>query len=738
MGEVRVNVRLTNSADESAARRGYIDAAEIRTIEADALVDAGAVSLVVPSAVAERLGLARVDTQIAQYADGRTDEVDVTEPIHVQIMHRRAFREALVLGDEVIIGQTTLEKMDLLVDPRQRKVLPNPAHPDQPVIKIKRCRRPRRVVGVLSGLAVLAMMAAPSTSQAAGRIAHFRLDGPILESPENIFSIIGMSDAGPPQTMKRWLDLIEKAGRDASIVAVYLTIDNPTLTLTQAQALRRALDGLPARKPVYVHADRYGMGAYLVAAAGAHVGMTPTGQVDVKGVAMRQLFFKNLLDRIGVRADMMQVGAYKGAVEPFLRAKPSAETIEQTNLMLDSLIEQIADAIAARKGIDDEQARGIIDEGVFSHRRALTAGLVDVLAYRNDFTLDVRQRHGMAEVAVNYGQRVMPAIDMGNPFELIKMFGKAFSRTSAVRKATVALIHVDGLIVTGQSMQSVLGTSIAGSETLRRALATAAAAPAIRAVVLRINSPGGDALASDVIYESVRKLAEKKPVVVSMGDYAASGGYYIAAGARHIFAEPGTITGSIGVAGGKITFGGLGGLIGITSHQYKRGDNADFDDPFQPFTDPQRALMKRVMEDVYADFRAAVKTGRGKRIKDLDAVSGGRVFTGNQAIKNGLVDEIGGLDDALRHAAREARLADYNIEILPHPKTFIEVLMDGLGMTPPAQEQVALPIPAGFMPVARRLPGPARRSVGFTLNVLDLMRRPRVLAITPQFGTMQW
>ncbi|MCH7924719.1 MAG: signal peptide peptidase SppA, partial [Planctomycetes bacterium] len=311
---------------------------------------------------------------------------------------------------------------------------------------------------------------------------------------------------------------------------------------------------------------------------------------------------------------------------------------------------------------------------------ALAAGLIDSIKHRQDFIAELESRYGKdVEVAVDYAEDDeldMPGDNFFALFEfMMKLFNPAPEKFS---KPTIAIVYVEGVIVTGEAEASPFGGQASGafSTTIRKALDKAADESSVKAVVMRVDSPGGSALASEIILDAAMRVAKKKPLIVSMGNVAGSGGYYVACRAETIFADRATITASIGVIGGKLVTTQMWESLGINWHAVQRGEMAGMMSTASRFSDPQRAKIRDYMSTVYEIFKAHVTAGRGSKLtKPINEIAGGRVFTGKQALELGLVDEIGGLDDAIRYAAKQAGIVDYEIRAIPEPPSIFDMFL---------------------------------------------------------------
>ena len=321
------------------------------------------------------------------------------------------------------------------------------------------------------------------------------------------------------------------------------------------------------------------------------------------------------------------------------------------------------------------------------------------------------------------------------------MLGQGQKKAPA--KAAVGIVYVDGPIILGGGQPSLFGESAALASKIRKALDEAARDDSIKAVVLRVNSPGGSAVASEIILDATRRVKAKKPFVVSMGDVAGSGGYYVACASDMIFADESTITASIGVVSGKLATTDMWNKVGVTFKSYKRGENAGLLASPEPFTDGERERMQAWMDEIYDVFKGHVRAIRGDRLKKpLDELAGGRVFTGQQALELGLVDRIGALPDAIAHVAGQAKLTDYDVRVVPAPKNFLEQLIEdasGAGDDAPGLDIRSKAIAAGpgslvdlAMPLLRHLDPHRVAAVTDALRHLQLLQRESVLLMMPE------
>jgi protease-4 len=447
----------------------------------------------------------------------------------------------------------------------------------------------------------------------------------------------------------------------------------------QMEELRGAIGRVKAAgKKVYVHAEMMMTFQYALLCVGDDLSVAPESSLWLTGLYGEGLYVKGLLEKIGVEADMMAMGAYKSAGELFSRTGPSEAAAENINWIFDSYYESLVGMIAESRDMKPKQVRKLIDQGMYTAEEALDKELIDAIETREVFVARVKKEiDGPVVVNNRYGRKKGPQINLANPLAFFSVLAEMFKTPERSQKDAVAVVYVEGAIMSGHSQPSPFGsTSGAFSGDIRKALETAARDSSVKAVVMRVSSPGGSALASDVILNATRRVKDKKPFVVSMGNVAGSGGYYVSCAADTIFADKVTVTASIGVVGGKLISKGMWDKLGINWVSYKRGARADIFNSDRPFNDDERDLVKGYMRDVYEVFKGHVTKGRGNKLaKPIEEMAGGRVYTGQQALELGLVDEIGGLHDAVKFAAAKASLDDYDVRVIPEPQDFLTMLM---------------------------------------------------------------
>ncbi|MHC4678959.1 MAG: signal peptide peptidase SppA [Planctomycetota bacterium] len=524
------------------------------------------------------------------------------------------------------------------------------------------------------------------TAIAPSVVAHFHLNGMLTESPiVDPFYLAG----GRVISLKTLVNRMEQASTDGEVKAVVLTFDRMYLGLGQLEEIRESIDRLKAAgKRVYVHAEGMNTFVYGLLCAGNHISVAPQSSLWLTGIYGESLYVKSLLDKIGVQADFMHIGDYKSAAEMLTRTEPSGPAEENVDWLFDSLYSSIVDMIAQSRGIGPDRTRDLIDNGPYLAEQAMEKGLIDAVETRGEFLARVKASfEGQVEVDNRYGQKKKPEINFANPLAFFALLAEMLNPPREPQKDAVALIYVEGVILPGHSQPTLFGQSGAAfSGDIRKAFEIAARDSSVKAVVMRVDSPGGSAEASEVILNAARQVQTHKPLIVSMANVAGSGGYYISCAADAIFANEVTITASIGVLGGKLVTTEMWNKLGVNWVGYKRGANADILNSARRFDDSQRQVFQRHMREVYEVFEGHVARGRGNKLaKRLDQIAGGRVYTGKQALDLGLVDHIGGLKEAIDYAASEASLKDYEVHVIPPPKDFFTMIMEqysGQGQRP--------------------------------------------------------
>jgi protease-4 len=475
------------------------------------------------------------------------------------------------------------------------------------------------------------------------------------------------------ETLDAAIARIDKAAGDEKIDGVILRINNPTIGWAKLNAFRKAIGRVQAKgKKVHAWLDGASNIDYLLASACDEIVMPEPGVLMMVGLRAEVSFYKNLFQMIGVKAEMLRVGEFKSAAEPYTRTEMSPEFRKEMEEILDDRYKLLVDTIAGSRKISADKVSAAIDEGPLTARHAKELGLIDTLGYEDELesSLEKAAEGKTFKVVKKYGKKKVDT-DFGGLLGMSKMMETLLGIEPPKRKSAnpkLAIIYASGMITSGKNSTDFLsGETTMGSETMIKAIREANKDATVKAIVLRVDSPGGSALASDLIWHELELI--KKPFVVSMGDVAGSGGYYIAMGADRIFADPGTITGSIGVVGGKFALDGAFKKIGITTDIISRGKNSGVLSSTTGFTDSERDAMQRMLNDVYDQFTTKAAQGRKMPKDKLEKLARGRIYTGSTAIKIGLVDELGSLDDAIAYAKKQAGVGpDEKLEKLVLPK----------------------------------------------------------------------
>lgn len=490
------------------------------------------------------------------------------------------------------------------------------------------------------------------------------LTTPLLEAPPQ--DPVGVVLARRRAHLKDVLEGLALGAADPDVVGLIAHVGTPGQALAHTQEIRDAVRRFgAAAKTTVAWTESFGeLGPgtvpYYLATAFRTIWMQPSGDVGLTGIAAEAVFVKEALAKLGVVPQLSQRHEYKNAANMFTSAKMTDPHREATNRLVESALEQVVAGVAETRGPEPERIRELIDTAPIHAEAAREAGLVDRLGYRDEVYAAVRAElePRVGEVNLQYVHRYRRAKQL-EPQRML---------TRLSRRPAVAVIHATGPIHLGRSGRSLGSTSI-GSDTLGATLRSAARADDVRAVVIRVDSPGGSYVASDAIRREIIKLRDAgKPVVISMGSYAASGGYFISMAADTIVAQPGTLTGSIGVLGGKAVTKELGERLGITRDAVAYGAHAQMFSSAKDFSDSEWRALEDWLDHVYDDFTAKVATDRDLPRDRVEQVARGRVWTGADARAHGLVDELGGLDRALEIAAGRAGLRRDEVEVRTLPR----------------------------------------------------------------------
>ena len=520
----------------------------------------------------------------------------------------------------------------------------------------------------------LALSGDQTPSVAPNSVLTLEIDGPIPErvSDDPFDRAFG---EGPDYDLRDVQTALRKAAADDRIQAVWLRMKGTSASWATLEEVRSALLAFrDSGKPLIASSGEFGMGEkeFFLASAADSAFAGPITPFELNGFTYKQFFLKGTLDRLNIEPKVVRAGKYKSAVEPLTRSDFSEPNREQLTALLETINDQFKAGISDARGVTPEELERIADEdAILDAQVAVERGLLDGLRYEDEVADLFRERLGLSE-----GEEISTiAIDTYNK--------QPFSSTglSTTGAGSVGIVYAQGQIVTGESPDFASGSGQIGSSTFEAAMSDAADNPDVEAIVLRIDSPGGSATASESMWRAIERARQQKPVIVSMGTYAASGGYYIAAPADTIVANPTTITGSIGVFGQLFNMQGFfNDKLGITFDEIQTSPYADITSFTEPFSESERRLLSTSVGRTYDTFLQRVAAGRGMDTTAVQEIAQGRVWTGRDAVSVGLVDTLGTLEDAIHIAGRTAGLGDgpYRTRIFPRPKTFFERLNDEL------------------------------------------------------------
>lgn len=533
------------------------------------------------------------------------------------------------------------------------------------------------IFGVLFVLLIVGLITAASSDKVAdvdsNSILHIKIDYQINErTANNPLAAIGFLgfDGEKSLGLNDILASIKKAKDDSNIKGIFLDESYMMQGQATTEELRNALlDFKKSGKFVVAYSEIYTQGFYYLASVADKVYLNPKGIIEFKGFSSEVTFLKGALDKLGIEAQIIKVGTYKSAVEPFFLTKMSDANREQVTSYLGSMYDHFLTGIGKSRHINKDSLFNYANTGrIQEPEDALKYKLVDGLKYKDEILNELKRRTDINE------KDDLHSVELG---EYVKSSpkddGKDDDDKKPYSKNRIAVIYASGEISGGDGDDNSIG-----SEKISRAIRKARTDDKIKAIVLRVNSPGGSSLASDVIWREVMLTKKVKPIIVSMGDVAASGGYYIACAADSIFAEPNTITGSIGI------FAVLPNMqkffndkLGVTFDGVKTGKYADLGDVSRPLTPEERAMLQKSVNRGYDTFTKAVADGRKKTQAYINSIGQGRVWTGQQALKIGLVDRLGNISDAVASAAKKANLKDYQLVSYPEQKSVLSKLGQG-------------------------------------------------------------
>jgi len=499
-------------------------------------------------------------------------------------------------------------------------------------------------------------------------VLDLKLDFPIRDyAAQTVFVDYPFLNENKKNGLFDIINAIDYAASDSKIKGISMDNNFIMAGVSQTKAIRDALLRFKnSGKFIVAYADIYTQKDYYLSSVADTIYMNPVGAMEFKGLSTERLYFKDFQEKTGLKMEVIRLGKYKSAVEPYLENEMSDNNREQISVYLNGLWSEIKDEISQSRGVTTEELNTIADS-LLARTATLAekSKLIDRIAYYDEYASDLKKAVGTdVEKGVNtisiekYSKYVADKTILGSS------------------KNKIAVIYAEGQIIYGEGNETFVGQG-----TINESLKKAREDDRIKAIVLRVNSPGGSALASELIWREIELTKKIKPVVVSMGDVAASGGYYIACNADRIFAEPTTITGSIGVFGTLPNGKGLADKMGINAEQVVTNKNALTYSFFEPLSEDQRVFIKEGVNDIYELFTQRVADGReGLTQDDVKAIAQGRVWTGKDALNNGLIDDLGGLDEALKYAAELSEIEDYKIKELPVFEKSLEEIMQGFGL----------------------------------------------------------
>lgn len=523
---------------------------------------------------------------------------------------------------------------------------------------------------VLFFLSILVFFGMVSSSESETQVADnsimmLDLNGTLSERNQGMPFDFLMGDEYKSYGLDDILASIQKAKEHENIKGIYIEATSLNAGVAAYEEIRDALKDFKASgKFIVAYSDNYTQGLYYLSSVADKVLMNPQGMMEWSGLSSTPVFFKNLLEKIGVEMQIFKVGTYKSAVEPFISTEMSPANREQINAYLTSIWGQITNDVAESRNVSVESLNEIADRMLMFHpaEESVKCGLVDTLIYKNDVRNYLKAMAGIDE------DDSMPVLGLQEMINVKKNVPKDKSGN------IIAVYYAYGDIY--NSASSGISEQCIDATKVIKDLRSLKEDKNVKAVVLRVNSPGGSAFASEQIWYAVSELKKEKPVIVSMGDYAASGGYYISCNADTIVAEPTTLTGSIGIFGMFPNVKGLTDKIGLDFDVVKTNQYSDFGMPNRPLNDGEKGLMQMYVNNGYDLFLTRCSEGRGISKEELDKIAQGRVWTGSTAKELGLVDELGGLDKALEIAIAKADVDAYTVMSYPRKESIFETLMN--------------------------------------------------------------
>ncbi|MNK04679.1 Protease 4 [compost metagenome] len=494
-------------------------------------------------------------------------------------------------------------------------------------------------------------------------VLYLNLDQAIIErTPEGSFGSLFGGSSDKSIGFNDVIRALKKAQSDEKIQAVYINVSAPNAGMATMLEVRNAIiDFKKSKKPVIAYSEVYSQGAYYLASAANKVYLNPEGELEFKGFSSNLMFFKGALEKLGIEAQIIRVGNYKSAVEPLINTKMSDYNRQQVTAYVNGLYDTFLTGISQTRKIEKDSLSQIADQyKIQLPKDALAYKMVDGLKYKDEILDELRNITGTDK------KKDINTVNINDYVKSLPTDGESSSKNK------VAVIYANGDIIGGEGSDEQIG-----SERISRAIRKARLDDDVKAIVLRVNSGGGSALASDVIWREMVLSKKAKPVIASFGDVAASGGYYIGCAADSIFVQPNTITGSIGVFGVIFNFQELfNNKLGLTFDGVKTGQYADIMSSNRALTPAERAIIQKGVNNIYDTFITKVADGRKKTKTQIDSLGGGRVWIGTDAVKNGLADRLGSFNDAITSAAKKAKLQDYKVVEYPEK---IDPLKEFLG-----------------------------------------------------------
>ena len=501
-----------------------------------------------------------------------------------------------------------------------------------------------------------------------GSVLEIALKGPIVErEPKSEFAKFAGFNDEKNLGLDAIVEAIKRAKDDDKIKGIFLNTADVDAGMATVEEIRVALlDFKTSKKFIYAYGESYSQKGYYLASVADKVYLNPQGGMDFKGIGGEVMFYKKMLEKLNINVQIFRHGKFKSAVEPFDLEKMSEANRLQTLTYINAMWNQMLIGISAERGVSIDELNNVATNlSIRTAKDAVTNKLADDVLYYDQV---------ITELKTKLGKKEKDKLDLISLTKYIEAGDNPTDEEAVVSKNKIAVIYAVGDIESGEGDDETIG-----SDRIAQAIRDARLDSTIKAVVLRVNSPGGSALASDVIWREVTLCKEEKPFIVSMGDVAASGGYYISCAADVIVAEPNTITGSIGVFGLIPEAGTLmSETFGITIDTVNTNKNAGIGSIYRPVNELEAQVIQQGVEDVYTTFITRVADGRGMTIADVDSIGQGRVWAGTDALRIGLVDTLGTLDDAIAIAARKAKLGtDYRIKKLPVQKDPFEEFLKG-------------------------------------------------------------